>query len=376
MAGKGIRNNRLGFTLVELLVVIAIIGVLVALLLPAIQAAREAARRSQCVNNLKQMGLAHLNYESTYGGLIPMAKYWCNSGSSCKHPIPAGTGSWWDDHSWYLPLMPFLEQAGLKNLVDRNKSFSDPYHLNARKAMIPIFACPSDIGLQTNEWQGGPNPAQWSRVRTNYVVNAGNTVYGQHDLTYSGSTFMFGGAPFAPGENTSLSKITDGTANTLMMSEILVLPSTENWGGPYSDTQTALGGQVFTGWQTPNTQAADAISYVYGWNSQPEVVAAFAAAGLAFPVEASNTASGPGVAVPSGGRGGASGTMVEGSPASEPVMDSDGRKQQRITARSRHPGGVNASRCDGSVAFYNDDVDLAVWRALTSAWAGDVANTQ
>ncbi len=373
MAKAGMRRSFPAFTLVELLVVIAIIGVLVALLLPAIQAAREAARRSQCVNNLRQLAIAHINYENSLEGFIPMAKYWCNSGGACKHPIKAGIGSWWDDHSWYLPLMPYIEQIGLADMVDPNRSFSDAFHLEARKAMIPTHACPSDIGLQKNEWTGGPDPNKWARVRTNYVVNAGNTVYGQHDLYPSASPdyVMFRGAPFAPGDVTPIAKITDGTSNTLMMSEIIVLPETNGWGGPYSDTQTALGSQIFTGWQPPNSNAADAIAYSYGWNGAPEVVAAFAQAGLIFPLQATDASSG-GIPV-AGGRGGA-GNLVEGVLDPVTVLHSEGRKQQRITARSRHPGGVNASRCDGSVGFFTDDIDLSTWRSLTTAAGSDPIN--
>ena len=170
------RQSR-GFTLVELLVVIAIIGVLVALLLPAVQAAREAARRSQCLNNLKQLGLAMLNYESAKGGLPPMALYWSEAEYNAAYD-PDGPGSWYDDHGWYIPLMPYIEQSGVKAIVDVKKSFSDASNEAARRAMIPMHACPSDIGLQKNEWE----IATWARVRSNYVVNAGNTVYGQHSM--------------------------------------------------------------------------------------------------------------------------------------------------------------------------------------------------
>src|SRR5688572_26962792 len=125
------RNNRRGFTLIELLVVIAIIAILIALLLPAVQAAREAARRSQCLNNLKQLGLAMLNYEGAQGGLPPMAKFWCNENPPNNDPdcpegyeATSGPGGWYDDHGWYIPLMPFIEQTGLKNLGNAKLSLS------------------------------------------------------------------------------------------------------------------------------------------------------------------------------------------------------------------------------------------------------------
>jgi prepilin-type N-terminal cleavage/methylation domain-containing protein/prepilin-type processing-associated H-X9-DG protein len=363
MAKKLLGRTSYGFTLVELLVVIAIIGILVALLLPAIQSAREAARRAQCLNNLKQLGVAHLNYENTFKGFVPMAKYWCNGAAACEFGAPAG--GWNDDHGWYLPLMPFIEQQGLKDLVDPDRSFSDPVNRAARQVKIPIHECPSDIGIQENEWNSGPDPARWSRVRTNYVVNAGNTVYGQHDLYAVGSAnyVPFGGAPFGPGEPTPVARISDGTSNTLMMSEIRILPENFSWGGPYSDTQTALGGQIFTGWNEPNSQAADALCRLNEWMNNAGVREGFLAQGLTFPPLLSTDSSAGGIAI--GGRGGSA--TVRGERSMLATLHSNGHKQQWITARSHHPGGVNASRCDGSVGFYQEDIDLAVWRALSTA---------
>src|SRR4029079_14689149 len=135
-----------------------------------------------------------------------------------------------------------------------------------------------------------------------------------------------------------LSRITDGTSNTLMMSEIIILPETATWGGPYADAQTALGGQMFTGYHTPNTQGAanaDALTRQGEWWSGAKD--GWLAQGL--PVSASGTPAQP-VAVPPG-------TLPDAT------VDSNGHKQQHIAARTKHPGGVNASRCDGSVNLYS-----------------------
>jgi prepilin-type N-terminal cleavage/methylation domain-containing protein len=341
------RRRSAAFTLVELLVVIAIIGVLVALLLPAVQAAREAARRGQCLNNQKQLSLAFLNYESSKKGLPPMARFWWDDADPGQEKgyldtYPGGPGSWYDDHGWYIPLMPYIEQAGVSNLANPAKSFSDPANLAARTAFVPMYACPTDIGLQRNEW----SYPRWARVRSNYVVNAGNTVYGQHDLP----NVLFAGAPFQPRKVTPLKNISDGTSNTLMTTEVRVLPETAEWGGPYSDAQTALGGQVFTGWNPPNSQAADALCRQGDWINN--VRDGFIQQGMPLPLAATESKAGE---------------VTLGRLPAEATQDSRGHKQQHIAARSHHAGGVNASRCDGSVKFYSDGVDPVLWRALTSA---------
>ncbi|QDU57094.1 DUF1559 domain-containing protein [Aeoliella mucimassa] len=330
------KANRIkGFTLVELLVVIAIIGILVALLLPAVQAAREAARRAQCMNGLKQLSLAMLNYESAHGGLPPMAKRWDGN-------------RWYDDHGWYMPVMPYIEQEGLEDIVHPEVSFSDPLNEQARKTFIPMFACPSDIGLQMNEW----SYPTWARVRGNYVVNAGNTVYGQHNIgNCPNSPYpacrQFRGGPFVPEKVGKLSKITDGTSNTLMMSEVLVLPTTAGWGGPYSDIQTALGGQTFTGYNTPNSSDPDALARQGEWWSNVE--SGFIEQDLPTPTTPVSVSGNSGL------------------PKSATSDDSLNHKQQYVTARSKHPGGVNVSRCDGSVDFITDDVTPLAWNEMTSS---------
>jgi prepilin-type N-terminal cleavage/methylation domain-containing protein len=123
--------RRPAFTLVELLVVIAIIGILIALLLPAVQAAREAARRTQCANNLKQIGLGFQNYHSTYNKL-PYGSRYDQSGAAA----PAGT--------WILLILPFAEQDALYDKFDLNVHLSHANNAEARKAVVPMLTCPSD----------------------------------------------------------------------------------------------------------------------------------------------------------------------------------------------------------------------------------------
>lgn len=131
---KNVRNLR-GFTLIELLVVIAIIAILIALLLPAVQQAREAARRSACKNNLKQLALALHNYESTYQVLPP---------GYIHKPDPGGSGANHMGFSWGLMILPQLEQTSLYNQFNFNIPVFDPAQLTAREQHLSVFLCPSD----------------------------------------------------------------------------------------------------------------------------------------------------------------------------------------------------------------------------------------
>jgi prepilin-type N-terminal cleavage/methylation domain-containing protein len=312
-------DGKLGFTLVELLVVIAIIGVLVALLLPAVQSAREAARRTQCVNHLKQLALGMLNFESAYGGFPAAALSWDESDYAGRGP-----GTWYDDHGWYSQMGPFIEEQAWFDRINFDVSFSNAANDQARRQFVSLFACPSDIGLQRNEWES----ATWARIRGNYVVNFGNTNYGQVEI----ADVPFGGAPFTYVQRTGLKKITDGLSNTLMLSEIKVLPELESqsaWGGPYSDFSTALGGQVFTAWLPPNSSVGDEIARLI----------------VAPEVYLSNQ-----IPVP---------------------RRKDPSKLQTFAARSHHPGGVHGSLCDGSVQFFAESIDLEAWRALATASNAD-----
>jgi len=339
----------------------------VALLLPAIQAAREAARRTQCQTNIGQFSKAFLNYENTYKGFPPMAQAWTIDGhSAVKQCMDLYGGmcvvpGWYDGHGWYSLIGPYIEESAWADTINFKKSFSDPLNEQARRAGlgIKLHSCPSDIGIQRNEWDQN----MWARTRTNYVMNAGNTVYGQFDW----NNIVYGGAPFTGGKRTKVAKITDGLSNTLMMSEILVLPelpigvttNSGGWGGPLSDTNTELGGQTFTGFDTPNGVRdvmarvdANLIAQYYLDNRIP--VPCMQPCGERPPA--------------GGGRGLDPDTVAR---ISEPNAVT---YRQHFAARSHHPGGVNASRCDGSVTFYSESIDSFVWNYLSSAAGGDIAN--
>jgi prepilin-type N-terminal cleavage/methylation domain-containing protein/prepilin-type processing-associated H-X9-DG protein len=321
-------NHRNGFTLIELLVVIAIIGVLIALLLPAVQKVREAANRIKCENNLKQLSLAMHNYHDT-NSTLPYGSRW----SSTMYPPPPyfREGAWYDDHGWYSHLGQYIEQDNWTRLIDFEVEFSDPDNEPARRYKISLYACPSDNGLVQNEWQSNI----WARLRGNYVVNFGNTNYGQRTKTdpVTHVQVPFKGAPFTFLKGRRFAEIEDGLTNTLMFSECITIGDTgAAWGGPLSDFTTSLGGQAFEGWHTPNSQQPDEearqIPPIHALNGNP------------LPVYVGDT-----------------------------VL-------QSFAARSKHPGGVNASLCDGSVRFFTDAINLDVWRALSSAQGGETVTNE
>jgi prepilin-type N-terminal cleavage/methylation domain-containing protein len=193
--------RRQGFTLVELLVVIAIIGILVALLLPAIQAAREAARRNSCSNNLKQIGIALQNYHDTYKSFPPVAVF------GRQGPFPQGAYH----HTWCLMILPFMEQQPLYDTVD----LTLPVWIQPiRNTVVPVYLCPSDSGF-------GTKPSETHDIAvTHYVASEGYHWWpGPAVPNFPFAPGVDFQGVFAGGQATRMAKVTDGTSTTIVVAE-------------------------------------------------------------------------------------------------------------------------------------------------------------
>ena len=216
-------RRRSGFTLIELLVVIAIIAVLIALLLPAVQAARAAARRIQCTNNMKQLALAAMNYESTNSALPPAA---CSSIDYFKGPT-----YYRDNFSSFVRLLPFTEQAGIYNSVNFNMTFANVENRTIAGVQLAALVCPSDTnvapqaittanGFSTSNWDGMPTAVTYNAYYSSYSGNQG-TFWSNYYIGAKGGTQVQtqqNGSVIIDG-NVTLASITDGTSNTFVFGE-------------------------------------------------------------------------------------------------------------------------------------------------------------
>jgi prepilin-type N-terminal cleavage/methylation domain-containing protein len=338
-------TTRRGFTLVELLVVIAIIGVLVALLLPAVQSAREAARRGQCANNLKQIGIAIHNYEDVWRAMPP---------GNC-HGVFG---------SWILHLLPQMEQTplhsryfnscGIHRFRDGGIRYGGTENLPVTRTQLPGLVCPSDTKSAS---AGTINGVTFH----NYVACYGNTTRGRVSpvgITSTGAPNYHGGAAFievihnlaGPDTNPSyyswimraaentykekvrMAEITDGTSNTLAISETV-----QGKGGDLRGFGWWGGGTHFETLLTPNSPLPDRTEQ------------------SCTPAHRLNP--------PCANR-------PSPTPAS-PNPDTE----ETIAARSRHPSGVQAVLCDGAVRFFSNNVAIDTWRAWGTAAGNDTVGS-
>jgi len=242
-----IRSRQPGFTLIELLVVIAIIAVLIALLLPAVQQAREAARRMQCKNNLKQLGLAFHNYADVYNALPPV-RITAPDPDTGKNAVYSG---------WSVCLLPFLDQVNVTNLYNFNKGHYTSENQPAVKIKLSMFICPSTPdGDRMVQLSSGPTAAQLVPDRygaaSDYYARAPQLGY---IMDLKGQK---GAAAMASNKHTRLAEISDGLSNTILLGEIAGRPQFIVKGVPAINPGSPAGYEKYTNqpgwaaWSSPN----------------------------------------------------------------------------------------------------------------------------
>lgn len=339
-----VRRRPRGFTLIELLVVIAIIAILIALLLPAVQQAREAARRTQCRNNMKQLGIAMHNYHDVHKTFPP---------SPGDGPIDpdAGNKENWNGWSGLAMLLPYVDQAPLFNQLDfnyiwpRNLSSAGVQNRTLTRSLIPGYSCPSDPGAAV-KYTNDMSPVS-------YGFSAGPASDWNVGALKPGMVTRTRG--------TRIRDILDGTSNTIMMSELQIGLNKGQWNpnaprkpyyrvvvGPLERSANSTG-RV---WDSRQSHIDDINAYYdsclaaydagTGWNSQSDEQGREWAAGLLYRGPYHTTFIGPN-AGPSCDRD----TSVTNMDLKEPS--------------SYHVGGVNVLLGDGSVKFVSENIDQATW---------------
>ncbi|MCR9233424.1 MAG: DUF1559 domain-containing protein [bacterium] len=307
---KSLLNRKRGFTLIELLVVIAIIAILIALLLPAVQQAREAARRSQCKNNLKQIGLALHNYHDNFRTFPP---------GDVRRTYGSGVQSWVTSQLGWIPrILPFLDQAPLYNQInwEMEHGVSAAPNNSLRREKLTVVRCPSDSSRQPSSTYGP----------TNYMACRGQSRTAGNNSSNS---------IFSMNSKVRIRDIEDGTSNTMMVSETFASAPMCSELPASNGTCNAVCATVYGS----NTSGAQQ-GYSWMWAQQ-------------YHSHYYSTTYTPNPKTPDCGAGSGSTTAT-------------------VSARSKHTGGVHVLLADGSVRFASSNIDLDTWRQLGNHQDGNV----
>ena len=342
-------KNRRGFTLIELLVVIAIIGVLIALLLPAVQAAREAARRSQCTNNMKQLGLAIHNYISQ-NNVLP---------AQCMYPASQNLGQGWS-FSWYLAILPQMEQTPVFNAINFSIGVWDPGQNTVTVTQLATLLCPSESVIQRPS-----DPDGTSNYAGNYGGPAAIKAYSGTIIPLVDVESPTLGASVGP---ISLASVTDGTSSTALISEHLVGLNAANGAPTVSPNGPDAKRAIYPGSATAaaGSGPASALSFVNGCKGLTATSTLSDRIGNqwfgSYPMH---------VSLDSYNHYGAPNSLNCQNSA-DPSWLSYNAPQGSFPATSNHSGGVNVCFTDGSVRFVKDSVNLPTWWALGSRAGAEV----
>jgi prepilin-type N-terminal cleavage/methylation domain-containing protein/prepilin-type processing-associated H-X9-DG protein len=342
-------RNRPAFTLIELLVVIAIIAVLISLLLPAVQAAREAARRIQCTNNLKQVGLALHNYSSAVG-VLPPGRF----NSHLK-----GRGNCWGTYS---QLLPHLDQAAVFNSFNFNLP-PDTDTLSASNStgfetFLSTLICPSDSQPQLITVGG----AQFATHNYNFNVGSGYPAVQYPVAPLTGTP----NGPFYENSRVGPESFTDGLSNTVAVAETVRSTASSTYANDPQGVFLITGNNSTTG--PPLSSDAD---YAALCLSLPSATTQFQATrGVRWHYGAPGHSLYNHLRAPNDRQPDCRGGLPH-STRSDPLWS---WLSLNIAARSKHPGGVNALLADGSVRFVKDSTNVLVWQALGSRNGGEVSS--